>query len=146
MASSGFASRRHAGRPDKALQAWRARQPRNLTAAVERAKRQKVVLCASFVGDTPWPEVPTVYCDSGVQYDWEFVTALPLHVIVAVRQGVDANHAIRAIFDRSNIRRGYPVLVDVDRQEVACIVDGDPYGLWQMKNGTDLWRLYFDTP
>lgn len=114
--------------------------PRNARAA-QTARDQRTPLLVSFIGDTPW-QAPTVYCDSGVRYDWDFIKGL--HVVVAVREGVDSSDALRAIFDHSDvIRIGYPVLIDVDTQEVACIVENNPLRLWQMIRGSDLWQQYF---
>lgn len=115
-------------------------QPRNIAAA-DRAREHGDSLVVSFVGDTPW-RLPTVYCDSGKTYLWECVRGL--QVIVAVRPGVavlDALRELLALVDSAT--RGYPVLVDVDAREVACVVEGSPVGLWQVKRGTDLWRQYF---
>jgi hypothetical protein len=115
------------------------REPRN-TRAAQWAREQELPLVVSFVGDTPWSN-PTVYCDSGVRYAWDFMAGL--HAVLVVKPGVDARHAMREILMRSDlIRVGYPVLVDVESQEVACIVDGNPVGLWQVRHGSELWQHY----
>lgn len=118
-------------------------QPRNM-AAVPWARDKQLSLVVSFVGDTPWPFLPTIYCDSGGVYGWDFVKTLPCPTIIAVKPGIDAVRAIRAIFERSNLMIGYPVIADVENEEVACVVDGNPFGLWQVKRGTELWKLYFE--
>ena len=117
--------------------------PRNM-AAVQRARERDEALVVSFVGDVPWPN-ETVYCDSGRRYDWDFMRGL--HVVLAVRPAVDASDAMRAVLERTDTIWGtYPVLVDMDAQEVACIVHGQPVALWQVRRGTSLWQQYFQTP
>lgn len=117
--------------------------PRNVAAA-ERARARGDALVVSYVGDTPWA-LPTVYCDSGKRYAWECVRGL--QVIVAVRPGVAVLDALREILDLADtIKRGYPVLVDLAAEEVACVVHGRPVGLWQVRRGTELWRDYFPGP
>lgn len=114
-------------------------------AAAARARERDEPLVVSFVGDVPWAN-ETVYCDSGRRYAWDFMRGL--HVIVAVCPGVDVLDALRSILERTDIIGGdsYPLLVDVAAREVACIVDGRPVGLWQIKRETDSWRQYFPTP
>lgn len=120
--------------------AARPNLPRNMAAA-DRARERGDALVVSFVGDTPWA-LPTVYCDSGKRYAWEF--ARGLHAVVAVRPGVVVLDALRQILDTTDtIGQGYPVLVDLDAQEVACVVHGRPVGLWQIKRGSALWLQYF---
>lgn len=128
--------RRAAARPT-------VRPPRNAPAA-QRAREQALSLVVSFVGDTPYP-LPTVYCDSATRYDWSLVDGLPAHVIVVVKPGIDARHALAEIVRRSNtIRVGYPVLVDIEAKEVACVIHGSPIDLWQVRSGTELWQQYFE--
>lgn len=115
--------------------------PRNVQAA-QRARDQDAALIVSFVGDTDWSN-PTVYCDSGVRYDWSFFDGL--HAILIVRGGIDARHAMRQILDRSDtIGTGYPVLLDVEAREVAMVVHGKPVNLWPVRRGTPLWQQYFE--
>lgn len=110
-------------------------------AAAERSRECGEVLVVSFIGDTPWP-CSTVYCDSGRRYDWDFVRGLS--VVVAVRPGVVVADALHQILEATDTIKGsYPVLVDVDAQEVACVVHGRPVGLWQIKRGSALWQQYF---
>lgn len=110
-------------------------------AAAERSRECGEVLVVSFIGDTPWA-CSTVYCDSGRRYDWDFVRGLS--VVVAVRPGVVVADALHQILEATDtIKGGYPVLVDVDAQEVACVVHGRPVGLWQIKRGSALWQQYF---
>ena len=117
--------------------------PRNMT-AVDRACAEGCPLVVSFVGDVPWSN-PTVYCDSGHRYGWDFMRGL--HCIVAVRPEVDAKDALQAILERGYTPQyGYPVLVDLKRQEVACIVEASPapkVQLWQTRRGSELWQQYF---
>lgn len=139
MKSAAYADRRRAAKA-RALY-----PPRNARAA-DVARERGVALVASFVGDTPW-QAPTVYCDSGKSYDWE--SARGLHVIIAVKPGIDARNAMREILQRADtIKTGYPMLVDVERQEVACIVDGvsaqQPIQLWHVQRGTELWQQFFE--
>lgn len=117
------------------------RPPRNVAAA-QRARDQDQALVVSFIGDTAWSN-PTVYCDSAVKYDWSFIRGL--HAVLIVKSGVDARHAMREILARTDtIHAGYPVLVDVERREVALVVEGQPINLWRVRSGASLWQQYFE--
>lgn len=117
-------------------------QPRNMI-AVEMARAKGQSLIVSFVGDTAWPN-PTVYCDGGKRYDWGFITGL--HTIVVARPGVDLCNALSEILARTDtLLDGYPVLVDAELQEAACVV-GPPLGLWQIRPATEQWQKYFSAP
>lgn len=126
--------------------ATKLRAPRNITAA-QIARDQAAPLIVSFIGDVRWAN-PTVYCDSGSRYDWSFVQTLVEHTIVVVKAGVDTKDALAKILERSDtIRVGYPVLVDVDQQEVACVIDAFPkVKLWQARRDSPLWHHYFAPP
>lgn len=117
--------------------------PRNLKAA-DQARNDASPLVVSFAGDVPWSN-PTVYCDSGQRYDWDFMKGL--HCIVVVKPGVDTKDALPAILERGYTDDfGYPVLVDLQQQEVACIVHAQPapnVQLWQTRRGSELWQQYF---
>ena len=133
------------GRPSGARRTgagtWPARLlPRNIKAA-QAARAGDEPLFVSFVGDIPWPS-PTVYCDSGSRYDWAFLAGLL--VFVVVRAGTDASGAPSAILANSDVAgKGYPMLVDLDQREVACIVHGRPIQLWQMKREHPVWQQLF---
>lgn len=115
-------------------------KPRNAQAA-QLARDRGVPLLVSFIGDTPWA-APTVYADSGKRYAWSFIAGL--HVVVVVRAGVDSTDALRSIFDHTDlVETGYPVLIDVDTQEAACVHENNPLKLWQMNRGSELWQQYF---
>lgn len=117
--------------------------PRNLKAA-DQARVDACPLVVSFVGDVPWSN-PTVYCDSGRRYSWDFMKGL--HCIVAVGPEVDFKDALQAILERGYTDQyGYPVLVDLKQQEVACIVEASPapkVQLWPVRRGSELWQQYF---
>ena len=116
--------------------------PRNIRAA-EVARENQLPLVISFIGDTPWTN-PTVYCDPGKRYDWSFVSSLNEHTIIAVKTGAVLLDALRSILLRTDtLEIGYPVLLDVDLQEVACVVPGPPMSLWQVRRGATLWQHYF---
>lgn len=114
--------------------------PRNVQAA-QRARERGDALIVSFIGDTDWSS-PTVYCDSGVRYDWSFFAGL--HAVIVVKASIDARHAMREILERSDvIGVGYPVLLDVEAREAAMVVEGKPINLWQVRRGTGLWQQFF---
>lgn len=117
----------------------RAPLPRNLRAA-ETARERGVPLVISFVGDTEWPN-PTVYVDGGKRYDWSFMRGLD--TIIAVRPGIDSLDAVRQILAHTDTLKGLPVVIDVEHQEVACVIEGPPVQLWQVRRGSVLWQQYF---
>jgi len=128
------------------------RIPRNIKAA-ESARAQKIPLFISFIGDLQryfcleWVEDrrwsnPMIYCDPGVRYDWSCVRGLCC--VLVARPGVDIRDAAVEILGNVDVfREGYPVLIDFDSEEVACIVEGDPFNLWRIKRGSHLWQQYF---
>lgn len=141
-AASAYANRRSAAR--------KLFPPRNARAAGRcRNETGKIVapLVVSFVGDVELETMrglPTVYCDSGAEHDWACVAGL--HAILLTKPGVDARHAMREILARTDcLDPGYPTLVDVEQQEVACIIHGvgKAVALWQVRRGTDLWHMHF---
>jgi len=99
-------------------------------------------LIVSFVGETKH-RFPHVFADSGRRYDWEFSAGSI--VAIFVRPGVDAAHAIDAIFRCCNPMLSYPALVDIERRQVAYIVDGarGDLKLWRCTNESDLWLQHF---
>lgn len=120
--------------------AARVYPPRNAQAA-QFARDHDEALLISFVGNTEWAN-PTVYCDSGVRYDWDCFVGL--HAVIVVRAGVDARHAMAEVLERSDtIAVGYPVLLDIEAREAAMVVHGKPMGLWQVRKGSTLWQQYF---
>lgn len=114
-------------------------QPRNMRAA-DTARERNVPLVVSFVGDTDWPN-PTVYVDGGKRYDWSFVKGLD--TIIVVRPGIDSLDAVRQILAHTDTLKGLPVVIDVEHQEVACVIEGPPVQLWQVRRGSVLWQQYF---
>ena len=123
----------------RAAPARTAPQPRNMR-AVDHARERDVPLVISFVGDTEWPN-PTVYVDGGKRYDWSFVRGLD--TIIAVRPGIDSLEAVRQILAHTDTFKGLPVVIDVEHQEVACVIEGPPVQLWQVRRGSVLWQQYF---
>lgn len=123
-------------------------QPRNLRAA-DTAREHGVPLVVSFIGDTEWSN-PTVYCDSGKRYDWSFLEGphtpwgsfAGLHTVIVVKPGVETLDALPQILARM-AGIDYPVLVDVEHQKVACVIEGPPVQLWQVRRGSVLWQQYF---
>jgi hypothetical protein len=111
------------------------RNLRNLT-GVERGS----TLVVSFIGSTDFRN-PTVFADSGAQYDWGFTR--DLHVSILVKPGVDCTHALREIYQASSLLHGYPQLVDVEQQHLACIVGADPLKLWPVRRGSEPWQQHF---
>jgi hypothetical protein len=95
----------------------------------------------SFVGRLALAN-PIVLATSGERYDWTFLRGLEAHVYV--REGVDAKHAMVEIFDECDTLQSYPALVDVDRKQIAFIVGNRPLRLWPVRNGSDLWRGFFE--
>lgn len=115
-------------------------QPRNI-AAEKVARERSLPLMASFVGDIDYSN-PTVYCSSGERYDWRFTKGL--HVVVVVKAGVDLRDALHSILEQTDtIDTGYPVLLDVERQDIACVVEDRPVGLWPIRKGSNLWQQFF---
>ena len=127
----------------RAARAPQLHTPRNARAAAIARERDEP-LFVSFVGDLRYAN-PTVYCDSGERYDWSLVAGL--HVIVAAKTGIDASAALVSILEHTNtITTGYPVLLLVDREEVACVVHGvkgKPVSFWPIRRGSELWQKYF---
>ena len=113
--------------------------PRNLAAA-QRARERGERLVVSFVGDVPaWG--PTVYADAGVRYDWAFLRGLQTAVVVS--PGLNVLPALAGILEACDVMKGYPVLIDIDAQEVACVVEGRPVGLWPMRRSSPWWLDLF---
>lgn len=139
---------------DRSRRAPRLAMPRNMK-AVESIRgaalcdppvNARASLFVSFVGDIPWID-PTIYCDPGVRYDWKAVLQGVAHVAVVSKPGIDLRDAPQAILEAADvIGIGYPVLIDVDLKDCACIVhglDGRPQ-LWTMKSSSPIWQQYFD--
>ena len=125
---------------NRQVRAGVAPQPRNVRAAQIAIERDEA-LFVSFVGDTEWSN-PTVYCDSGKRYDWGFLAGQ--EVVVVVKAGTDPKDALSRILERSDtIRVGYPILLDIEMQELSCVVHGTPVDLWQTRRGSELWQQYF---
>lgn len=132
-----YADRRRSARAAKIA------PPRNARAA-QLAHDRGTALAVSFIGDAPLPW-PTMYADSGVHYDWNCIAGL--HVIIIVKPGIDALHAMREVLERSDcIGMGYPALIDWQNQELAFIVHGvdKPVQLWPVRRGTELWQRYVE--
>jgi hypothetical protein len=129
-----YATRRRTPAPSLA-------QPRNMR-AVDIARERGEALVVSFIGDTPYPN-PTVYCDSGVRYDWAFAEGLS--VLVVARPGINTVDALDALVRYVTHIGGhdYPVLIDLKNEEAANVVDGWPLQLWQVRKGAPTWQQYF---
>jgi len=112
--------------------------PRNINSLQGLAKGTSIIV--SFVGSTGYAN-PHVFADSGKKYDWEFTK--DLHCTLVVKPGVDAEHAMRAICGLADWMAGYPILVDVESQQLAYIVTPKPLHLWPVKSGTNTWRQHF---
>lgn len=94
----------------------------------------------SFVGTTGFDN-PHAYADSGVRYDWRFVKGLAVQVFV--KPGIDARDALERIFDEVDLVQAYPMLVDVERKQVAAVVENRPLSLWHVKAGGSMWKDFF---
>lgn len=136
MASYADRSRQ---RPRSKLEA-----PRNMRAA-QQANQQGVPLVVSFVGDSPW-QSPVIYCDGGVRYDWSWIPEMVKHTVIVTRPAIDIRHAAAAILGLTDtLLIGYPILVDVESKEVACVIESmHGFLLWQVRRGTELWQQYFE--
>lgn len=99
--------------------------------------RPRDPVIVSFAGDTGWPN-PHVYADSGAVYDWTFLTAL--HVFIVVKPGIECQRAIRDIFAVAAL---YPTLVDIESQTAASVIDDHPLRLWNMSRGFKHWKEIF---
>lgn len=118
-------------------------KPRNI-GAVDRAREQDVPLVISFVGDSHLSN-PTVFCDAGKRYDWSFIDGFL--TIILFKPGMDLKDALPEILKRTDvIGRGYPVLLDVERKQAACVIEGTPVGFWQMRPDSELCQSYFAPP
>lgn len=114
--------------------------PRNAQAIIDaRAQGLKPAesVVVSFVGDTDFPG-PHVYAEPATRYDWRFVTGL--HVAIIVRPGIAAAHAMRSIFEVAML---YPTLIDIDRKQLAYIVEASPLKLWPRQFGGYDWQQVF---
>ncbi len=96
----------------------------------------------SLVGPLAWPN-PTVYADPATAYDWRFLAGL--NAFIVVRPGINARAAICGIYSvllTSGI--GYPMLVDVENQQAACVVSASPITLWQLRRDSSMWKEIFE--
>lgn len=101
-------------------------------------------LVASFVGETLL-DGPHVFADSGRRYDWEFTAGLA--VAIVVKPGIDAGHAIASIFRVCNPMLSYPQILDIERKQLAYVVDDGSTGrirLWRVARGSEQWCNYFE--
>lgn len=118
--------------------------PRNAGQIIGLKSRDSMPECVvvSFVGQTDIAH-PHVFPESGVEYDWEFLRGA--HVVVAVKPGINARHALGAIYDAKgdNPLAPYPSLIDTERQQLSMIVGARPLALWHVKRETELWNTYF---
>ena len=115
-------------------------EPRNLK-AIEVAREQGEPILVSFMGTAPFSG-PAIYCDPGRRYEWGRLAGLLPVVVVDGR--TNTADALPALLDLTNtIATGYPLLVDVQSQMVACVVHGSPVSLWQYKRDSTTWRELF---
>lgn len=122
--------------------------PRNAGQIIGLKARDAMPECVvvSFVGQTDIGH-PHVFPESGVEYDWGFLGGA--HVVVAVKPGINARHALSAVFDAVTDApewtpsAPYPSLIDTERQQLSMIVGTRPLALWHVKRDTDLWNTYF---
>ena len=116
--------------------------PRNAARLMQTGLKPGGSVIVSFVGETKH-RFPHVFADSGRRYDWHFLAGSI--VAIFVRPGVDAGHAIDAIFRGCNPMLSYPALVDIERRQVAYIVDGarGDLKLWRCTQESDLWLQHF---
>lgn len=99
------------------------------------------MVVVSLVGDVPWPEA-TVYADPGKRYDWAFLTGLPAAIVV--RPGIDAEQTIRDVFDVTlPMRGGYPWLIDIEREQMAAVIENNPIRLWHVRSEGEIWKGWF---
>lgn len=116
--------------------------PRNAWRIVEarrQGKKPELPVFISYVGDIPSPN-PTVYCDSGVRYEWNWLSGLTTYV--AVKAGVNATDAFCAAW--LHMRMVCPTLIDYEREQLACIVLVNPLRLWQVRRDSHIWRDHFE--
>jgi hypothetical protein len=103
--------------------------------------RPNGMVVVSLVGDVPWPET-TVYADPCKRYDWAFLTGLPAAIVV--RPGIHAEQTIRDVFEVTlPMRGGYPWLIDIERKQMASVIENNPIRLWHVMSGGETWRSWF---
>ncbi len=118
--------------------------PRNAQAILDlRAGGMKPEhpVIVSFVGHTGF-ENPHVFVENGERCDWRFLHGLQAQIFV--KPGVNAKHAMKAIFDEVDLMQSYPALVDVELKQLAFVVGNKPLKTWPVKSGTELWKEFFE--
>lgn len=97
-------------------------------------------LIVSFVGWTKFSN-PHVFPLSGIAYDWKWTRGLETRIFT--RPGIDCQLTMARIFMQSDLRKGYPALIDVERRTVGYIVGVHPIRLMRVKEGGAAWNAYF---
>lgn len=118
--------------------------PRNAP-AVQRMRdggrlRPGDTVIVSFVGQTDFP-YPHVFVEPSTDYDMRVISGL--HVVIAVRPGIDCSRVMREVFNLADVFKGYPTVADVERKQVGCLVGVNPLKLWTIKQDSQLWRQHF---
>lgn len=128
-------------------EAWKAMArcevPRNLHAIQQMRDTGKLkdgdLVVVSFVGQTRYPE-PHLYCNSGRRYDLRVLANL--NAAVVVRPGIGAGQVLA---DLAHLTRDLPILIDVERQIRAEVIEstGGALKLWPSAQGGRAWLECF---
>ena len=111
----------------------------NLRAAT-RASADACPLVVSFVGQTHLAN-PHVFADPGTMHDWR--PCAGLETIIALRPGLPIADALCELLALANVFLAYPVLMDVERRQIASLVHGRPIAIWPVTDGSSEWQRYF---
>jgi hypothetical protein len=94
----------------------------------------------SFVGQTEYPH-PHVFVEPGTDYDWRGLEGL--HLVLAVRPGIDCTYAMKGAYRVNDVFQGYPTIVDVERKLLGCLVSDSPLKIWPIRKESEQWRRHF---
>lgn len=90
--------------------------PRNAARVADMVKAGRAhTVVVSFVGNTDF-RYPTVYADSGRDYDWSFLSGAC--AILVVKPGVDCRKTVRALVFQCGVLDPLPMIADP--QTRAC--------------------------
>lgn len=120
--------------------------PRGAQALIDLRKAGKVPDCpvvVSFVGDPGLFDAVHIYPRPGTRYDWGFMAGLEAYVMV--RSNTDAEDCIKALHElRKEWNAPYVLVCDVDRQQVAFVVQLNPPDMMHCTHSSEWWLQFFE--